>query len=819
MEKNRRFLVLAICAAAMMPVLCADTLAWWHFDECEPGTIAPKETVFNDTDPDRYAYVYTIGIETAMSTLTENGGAYLPQYAKSFCGRAVFDPVSGAIHTNSASMRFRTARGGPKPDAASGRAWYGGALKFDGGDELYSSLAGTRAFTVEAFLCTTGGAFNTFAPIVGCVKDSSFSSFTSENWALYMEERGTLAMRFTTASGIDVWYSGNGKGCSKRVDDGAWHHVALTYDGEKIRVYVDYVLDKEFAKTGDIGSYGSGCATWIGGYATGDANYGARKFNGLIDEVRVSGATLEPEQFLRMQPVDMDPDEILRISFDPSEYGLAANRNLADNLGPGCQTALFMSDGGSASYDATDKAGRTVGAGVAAVGVENASSIHFVTSGTWNTGSYIKASGFSGRFVGHSNYTIECFFKTSGKIAGEFYRLQHLFKIGSDKWVAYAAVGSSATNGAVLVSYRDQTLLDAGNSGASSHREDATSDKNLYDGCWHHFALVVDGDRSEARTYIDGRLSCRRTGYVPAPFATYSIFIGCGYGGGTERFFDGWMDNFRVTLRALAPSEFLAANPVDSGDASLLALFENDYALDCSSDAAFSVSGTGEAREGGNAPVFSETSRGALLLDGTNGTDRIANRYSVGLNKSRVTFPCSDVFETDTCTLEFWAKFTGISDTRGSVAADATDISGHVPIMRFVRADKPSDYDWYLYRNMGNSNRLEMAFDGNYSGWMLPNLVVDGRWHHYALVFEHPQNDSEKTKVTLYYDYERVSSVFGHVRALPRRVAGHNLMLGEGSSAEPNIIGNFDALRFSRGVLDPALFLGRAPRGTAVHFR
>ena len=112
-----------------------------------------------------------------------------------------------------------------------------------------------------------------------------------------------------------------------------------------------------------------------------------------------------------------------------------------------------------------------------------------------------------------------------------------------------------------------------------------------------------------------------------------------------------------------------------------------------------------------------------------------------------------------------------------------------------------------------------MSFDGNYSGWTLPDLVVDGRWHHYALVFEHPQDDSEKTKVTLYYDYERVSSVFGRVRALPRRVAGHNLMLGEGSSAEPNIIGNFDALRFSRGALDPALFLGRAPRGTAVHFR
>ena len=37
----------AVVAAALSFVcrLGADTIAWWHFDECEPGTTAPANTV------------------------------------------------------------------------------------------------------------------------------------------------------------------------------------------------------------------------------------------------------------------------------------------------------------------------------------------------------------------------------------------------------------------------------------------------------------------------------------------------------------------------------------------------------------------------------------------------------------------------------------------------------------------------------------------------------------------------------------------------------------------------------------------------------
>ena len=58
----------------------ADTVAWWHFDECEPGTTAPANTVASDQAPTTYAHVYTVGDSGAMSALHENEGDYLPTY-------------------------------------------------------------------------------------------------------------------------------------------------------------------------------------------------------------------------------------------------------------------------------------------------------------------------------------------------------------------------------------------------------------------------------------------------------------------------------------------------------------------------------------------------------------------------------------------------------------------------------------------------------------------------------------------------------------------------------------------------------------------
>ena len=608
-----------------------------------------------------------------MSTTVENGGDYLPVYTKPFHGIAVYDPVTDTTRTNRAAMKFRVDRGGTSPNTNAGRAWYGGALKFDGGYDLYSSLYGTSAITVEAFVCTTGGVYNLFAPIVGSVEDKSFSG---ERWALYMETSGTIAVRFNAGTVTNIWYSSNAlSGGTAKVNDGAWHHVAFTYDGSNARIYVDYTLDTKtngadrvYAKTGSIPTYSNKNATWVGGYAYGDAKNGARKFPGVIDEIRVSNATLTPDQFLRMQPIDMDPDEVARVSFTPDEYGFKPNDyfNLGDALGPNFQNAVFRKVDGAepSAYDTATKAGAVMAAKTETdFWVEDVASFYQETNAAGKA-NYIQMPALSGKVRGSDvsayKYTIETFFKTRGRVTGTDAR-QVVFKFGGQPWINVIFNGTSDRN--LLYNYHM-------NGTPEGHYTGSTV-KNIDDGAWHHVACVADAaaPTNNIRFYIDYRLDRAFTGTLPNIGTGNSLFVGA-KDSGTGQWYDGWIDDVRVTKRALKPNEFLTTHPVGTGDLSLLALFEQNYDISCASNASFSATGVGEARIGDNVPTFVKESRGTLLLDGTNGTERAANEYSVHLNRSRVIFPSSPFWVLDSYTVEFWAKFDGVIDKDGNIAAD-----------------------------------------------------------------------------------------------------------------------------------------------------
>ena len=805
--KTRMILTIAAEIAAA-GIAVADTVAWWHFDEAAPGTVAADGVIASGTVPEVYAKPYAL---TAHNPSTS--GEYLPVHAKPFHGLSVYDPVSGNSRVNRSAMRFLTASEGGT------NAYHGGCLIASTGA---GQLGGcTRSITVEAFVCTTGGVFSTFAPIIGNLNGYAFQG---ENWAIYMMADGTLALRFNG----NVWYSGDSEVGPAKIHDGGWHHVAFTWDGNVIKIYVDYEQDKlksgrvrEFGYNGTV-SYGSDNSTRMGGY-TGTANNvsAERRFNGLVDEVRISNVALVPDEFLRMRPVDMDADEILRISFEPGEYGvLNPGVNLADSLGPGCQRAVFKATGGSAGYDVGDKAGDVLGAGFSSVACANDASLRLMKDVSGDGGCYIQAEKFSDRFAGNSstNYTIECFYKTSGAIRGAVSNRQSLFKIGADVWIAnamlcaqYPAGSGEMGDGSMVVSYRDLMLSDG------AHWYDTTADKNLDDGCWHHLAIVVDGDDCEVRTYIDGRLSVRRTGYVPAPRLNenwaYSFFIGCDYG--PKMFFDGWLDSVRVTLRALSPEEFMSANPAGSGDASLTALFEQGCGFACAENPAFSVTGGFETQAGGVGPAFEEKSIGTLLLGGAESSERTVNEWSISLNSGRVVFPPSPLFEADSCTIEFLAKFDGVTDA-GDTAGDSSGSATRLSIMGLDRVDS-SETEWRLYLRNDARNVIGLESGSSFAEWTLPsNSQTDGRWRHFALVLEPRTEDGASMAATLYLNGESLG--LRTVSKQPRRVLGHRLTLG-GADGASYVNGIFDVLRFTRGVLAPHGFIARLPRGLGVIIR
>ena len=798
-------LVAAFAAAAFALPAAADTVAWWHFDESDPGITAANNTIACDQAPTTYADVRSYAGNSASAGLSE----YKPVFTRPFPGLAVYDPVADSTRDNLAAMKFTIGRGGDNPSANSGRAYHGGALKFNGASTLYSSCTG--AITVETFVCTTGGVYNTFAPIIGCVPGDSW---TSEKWAIYMENDGTLAVRFNGS----VWYSGNNGAGKAKVNDGIWHHVAITWDGTYVKVYVDYVLDKKtsdssdriYGKGGTI-PYDSNCATHMGGYATYSSSDGGRKFPGVIDEVRVSDAALAPSQFLRLVDLNTDPDTVLHLRFDSDTTRALENGEVVGGTIGGVQAIYYAVSGAdSSTYAISEKAGAIASGLYADSSVANASSFCQFTNATGKA-NYVKAPALTNALFPNGvpsptnlNYTIEAFFKTKGE--GQI--RQNVLKFGTNYRPAQFVMGDENHPHQLQFSYAK-----GADPAWASDSPYTPADKPCDDGNWHHVAFVSDASNKLVRAYYDYELVSTQTGvYLPVA-KSYSLFVGSSENGGGQ-FFDGWIDDVRVTKRVLRPDEFLTAHPVGSATQPLLtSLLEQNYGFACATDSYWTVTGAGAARSGGTAPVFEKTSRGSLLLDGTNGTVSAVNEWSARMNRSNIVFPASPFYEQDAYTVEFWAKFNGFSDTNGEREGDDETLSAHVGILRFVQGDTTT-FDWYMFREKSNAKRIQLVprqanNSMNYDlVWDLPQILADGKWHHYAVAFERNAGNTS-ADITLYYDFESLGTRTSN--GIYKSLLGHRLMVCESSDPDPNILGNIDAIRFWRGNPAPSQFLGRVP--------
>ena len=803
---NRVIDTFAFAATAMIAATSfADTVAWWHFDEQAPGTTATSD-VITESISGAKATSYTI-----TSNKVEQIDAYRPVFWRTFPDLAVCDPVTGTTNENHSAAKFKIASVG---DAKGGRAYYGGALKVDGGDSLYADCK--SAITVEAFVCTTGGVYNLFAPIVGCVTNGNF---TSEPWALYMLDDGTVVVRHNSTA----YYQNDNKG-KTTINDGFWHHVAWTWDGSTIRVYVDYKLDKKsntgadrvYSRSGTF-SYPAGkCATWIGGYSTFDKSNGGRKFPGLVDEVRISNVALTPDKFLRLVPATAeDADSVLHLRFDSDASVALEHGEVVGGTIGGIQ-AIYNSvaDVDASSFDTAAKVGDSMSEGIYSDGVLDLASYSQSTNGAGKS-NYIKVAYLTDKLFPSGvsapsclDYTVEAFFKFRCNSPVR----QSVFKIasGSTYLVSQVITGDAKMPHQFQFAWRTNSVWQ----GVTS-----PSSRPIDDGNWHHVAFVSDAANNRILTYYDYTLLDTRAGATPEVPKGYSIFIGANENKG--QFFDGWIDDVRVMKRALRPEEFLTTHSVGSASPNplLLAKFEQNYDFECDDDAALSVTGAGSARTGGSAPVFEKVSPGALLLDGTNGSQRVDNDWSVRLNKSRVVFPVSRLYENDAYTVEFWAKFTGFDGDR---APGYNVTAQHAGILRFVQGSTTT-LDWYLYRPGDKPDNLQLAFRDSsgsvsYHGWDMQRIVADGRWHHYALSFSQTDDDT-KTQIELYGDYESrgTKTVNSLMHFEP---GGHRLMVGESSTdAMPNILGYVNSLRLTRGVLTPDKFMGRVRTGAMLIFR
>jgi len=172
-----------------------------------------------------------------------------------------------------------------------GQTGFGGALQFNGSSSIVNiahsaSLALTSGMTLEAWVNPSANAGTTVNDGWRTVIMKERST-TGLAYGLYSNDGDSNPSRpagYIRNNGTDV-EAANGPA----VPLGVWTHMAVTYDGTTLRLYVNGVLRSSTAASGGIGA--STAPLRIGGNTVFSVP-GTEYFAGLIDEVRIYNRAL-----------------------------------------------------------------------------------------------------------------------------------------------------------------------------------------------------------------------------------------------------------------------------------------------------------------------------------------------------------------------------------------------------------------------------------------------------------------------------------------------------------------------------------------------
>jgi hypothetical protein len=210
----------------------------------------------------------------AVTVTVDNAAASAPGLVLGFG----FDEGLGVTATDASGNGNDGTIGGATWSTA-GRI--GGALSFDGIDDQVTvidrdSLDLSNGMTLSAWVKpdVLNGAWRTVA-----FKEDP-SSTTRLSYALYAQEGQPVPTAEITTGGA----VGNARG-ALQLPLGAWTHLAMTYDGANLRLYVDGNLVRTTARTGPMPAS-------TGPLRIGGNSVWGERFSGLIDELRVYNQAL-----------------------------------------------------------------------------------------------------------------------------------------------------------------------------------------------------------------------------------------------------------------------------------------------------------------------------------------------------------------------------------------------------------------------------------------------------------------------------------------------------------------------------------------------
>lgn len=401
-------LAIVTCLMLLMGTVHAKTVAWYRFDDQAVGTKTQGGVAVTNCVDGSYPALPRTIYGTSYHDSASPNQTYLPAYAESApTNYVVYDPVSAQRVANRGGLHFHTTGSSDRN---------GGMLRVE--DD--AALRAITNLTLEAFIrlptdkAITGSWMR---PIILKMYDGYQGTWGLHVFESNLMHRATLLLDDNTTK-VCAW--GNSSK-SARVDDGRWHHLAVTYDfgTRKARSYVDYECINTLDITNNaVGFYHpeNNSPLLIGG----NDSHATRRFYGDIDEVRISDEALPPEKFLRYIPLrEIDADTAFYLPFDDGPVDWFSAKcppfNAATNA-PGF-VYCYRNEGTPAASCVLDVPGDGIRAGrqsmtrfadsgainlpVTAVGVHNGTSFTLQDPN---------------KSVSAGSYTFETFFKTDRQV-------------------------------------------------------------------------------------------------------------------------------------------------------------------------------------------------------------------------------------------------------------------------------------------------------------------------------------------------------------------------------------------------------------------
>jgi hypothetical protein len=360
----------------------------------------------------------------------------------------------------------------------------------------------TTAFTYEAF-------FRASTDVTVASKILSKGTVANYSVALGLQQTtGKIQAEFVIGGTLRSILSANA------YNDNQWHHVACTYDGTNISLYVDGQIDNILAATGAVAANTSDME--IGRNTDGG---GTQPFMGTIDEVRIWNVARTPAQILAALGTVLTGNEAgLQAYYDFNNVLFNGQNRVVSN---NCTTTGIALDGISFGTAATP-------------------AFSCATPGFTEPDCNITLVNGDNVTIPHNSalaltqFTVAAYIKTNQTNAVTDYR-RVVYKEGAGAGQNYSL---SVHNGRAEIQFNNATTV--------------FSSIDVTDNLWHYIVGTYDG--VTLKIYVDGTLSgSLATTNVPSTSVSNDLFIGQNGAGGEQ--FIGKLDEISIWDRALTATE------------------------------------------------------------------------------------------------------------------------------------------------------------------------------------------------------------------------------------------------------------------------